>query len=132
MSSHSSHHPQEIILAQFSLYDCAQKWPKPHLFNLKSCILLYQVAFCTVMAISLQKEARNWDYALLLSNDFKGSLKCTVQQAALNTPCLRAVCSTDVYYMHNHDDNYLTRPGFEPSFDNNLTELAVGSNRCSW
>ena len=33
-------------------------------------ILLY-VAFCTIIEISRQKEARNREYALLLSNDFK-------------------------------------------------------------
>ena len=40
-------------------------------------ILLY-VAFCTIMAISRQKETRSRDNALLLSNDFNGSLWCTV------------------------------------------------------
>ena len=29
VSSHSSHHPQEVLLTQFSLYvHCAQMWPK--------------------------------------------------------------------------------------------------------
>ena len=33
VSSHSSHHPQEVILAQFSLYTCAQRWPKARFFS---------------------------------------------------------------------------------------------------
>ena len=44
--------------------------------------------FCTIMAISPQKEARSQDYALLLSNDFKSSLWCIVPYAALHTPGL--------------------------------------------
>ena len=28
VSSQSSHHPQEVLLAQFSLYTCTQRWPK--------------------------------------------------------------------------------------------------------
>ena len=33
VSSHSPHHPQEVLLAQFIL--CAQWWPKPHSFLLR-------------------------------------------------------------------------------------------------
>ena len=32
VSSHSSHRPQEVILAQFSI--CAQRWPKARLLHL--------------------------------------------------------------------------------------------------
>ena len=28
VSSQSSHHPQEVLLTRFSLYTCAQRWPK--------------------------------------------------------------------------------------------------------
>ena len=55
------------------------------------CIFL--VAFCRIMAISRQKEARRRDYALtLILND----LKPFKQLEAL--------------YMHNHDDKYPARP----------------------
>ena len=41
--------------------------------------ILHYIAFCTIMAISGQKEARSRDSALLLSNDYNGSLQCTVR-----------------------------------------------------
>ena len=53
------------------------------------------------MAISRQKEAQSRDYALLLSDDFKGSFKYTVLSRT--------------FHMHNLDDEHPTRPGFEPS-----------------
>ena len=71
-------------------------------------ILLY-VAFCTIMAISRQKEARSRDYSLLLSNGFKSAQyhrqHCTLQ----------AFKQFGALYMHNPDDKYPTRPGCEPS-----------------
>ena len=62
VSSQSSHHPQGVLLAQFSLY--------VH----KCGVKLDSVHFITIMAISRQKEA----YALLFSNDYIGYLWCTV------------------------------------------------------
>ena len=53
VSSHSSHHPQEVILAQFSLYTCAQRWPKArfisfhfpksHISQTKKCYDKYEM-----------------------------------------------------------------------------------------
>ena len=42
--------------------------------------ILVFIAFCTITAISRQKEAWSRDFVLLLSNDFKGSLWCTVHR----------------------------------------------------
>ena len=62
------------------------------------------------MAISRQTEARSRVYALptLISNDFKGAQyhrqHCTLQ----------AFEQFGALYMHNQDDKYPTRLGFEP------------------
>ena len=50
-----------------------------HCCYLEGVIMLY-VAFCTIMAISRQKEARSRDFALLLSNDFKAALHTVYEQ----------------------------------------------------
>ena len=90
--SHSSHHPQEVFLVQLSLY-VHKGGLEPHSFYfpppgnaLSDWVILLHVAFCTIVAISRQKETRSRDYTLLLSNDFTGSLNtqyhrqhCTLQ-----------------------------------------------------
>ena len=43
-------------------------------WSVSELILLY-VNFCTIMAISQQKEGRSREYALLSTNDFKGGLR---------------------------------------------------------
>ena len=75
-------------------------------------ILLY-VAFCTIIEISRQKEARNREYALLLSNDFK-ELIYSVQYHRHHCT-LQAFEQFRALYLNNPDDKYPTRPGFEPS-----------------
>ena len=73
MSSHSSHHPQEVLLAQFSLY-VHKDGLKPDSFHLEiEWVSEYCFTSLSVQS-SRQKEARSQDYALFLSNDFKGSL----------------------------------------------------------
>ena len=89
-------------------------------------ILLY-VAFCIIMAISRQKEARSRDYALLLSNDIKGSLQCTLPYKALRNLCLWTVWSTVFLYRHNLDYKDPTRPEFELSIS-----VSLSHNRIEW
>ena len=79
--SQSSHHPREVVLAQFSLY-VHKGGLKPDSFHFiiamqlcsyqvtalclgREWIFLY-VAFCTIIVISRQKEVQSRDYALLL------------------------------------------------------------------
>ena len=45
----------------------------------------------------------------LISNDFKGSLECTVQHCTLH-----ALEQFGSLYIHTHDEKYPARPGFEP------------------
>ena len=40
--------------------------------------ILFYVAFCKIMEISWRKDALSLGYAILLSNDIKSSLFCTV------------------------------------------------------
>ena len=89
-------------------------------------ILLY-VAFCTIMAISRQKEAGSRYYALLLFRMTSRVLysaqyhrqHCTLHAFEqfgtlfVHSPCLWTVWST-VMHSHSHDDKYPSRPGFEP------------------
>ena len=81
VSSQSSHHPQEVLLAQFSLY-VHKGGLKPDSFHFfwekVSEGILLDVAFFSSMAISRQKDGRSRDYTLLFSNSIKGSLLCTV------------------------------------------------------
>ena len=73
-------------------------------------IVLY-VAFCTVMAISRQKEARSRDYALLLfrmNSRVLYSAQYHIQHCTLHT-----FEQFGALYMHNHDDKYPARPRFE-------------------
>ena len=74
-------------------------------------ILLY-AAFCTIMAISRQKEARSRDYALLLfriTSRVLYSAQYHMQHCALH-----AFEQFGALYMHNQNDKYPSRPGFEP------------------
>ena len=74
-------------------------------------ILLY-VAFCTIMAISRQKEARSRDYALHL---FRMTSMVLYSAQYHRQHCkLHAFEQFGALYMHNHDDKYPSRPGFEP------------------
>ena len=41
VSSQSSHHPQEVLLAQFSLYICAQRWPKARFISFHFMTMCY-------------------------------------------------------------------------------------------
>ena len=73
-------------------------------------ILLY-VAFCTIMAILRQKEARSRDYALLL---FRMTLMVLYSAQYHRQHCtLHAFEQFGSLYMHNHDDKYPSRPGLE-------------------
>ena len=74
-------------------------------------ILLY-VAFCTIMAISRQKEAKSLDYALLL---FRLTSRVLYSAQYHRHHCtLHAFEQFRALYMHNHDDKYPSRPRFEP------------------
>ena len=64
------------------------------------------------MAISRQKEARSRDYALLL---FRMTSKVLYSAQYHRQHCtLHAFEQFGALYMHNHDDKYPSRPGFEP------------------
>ena len=65
-------------------------------------------SFLHIKALSRQKEARS---PTIISNKLKGSLLCTVPKAGL---CIHAFEQFGTLYMHNHDDKYPARPGFEP------------------
>ena len=64
------------------------------------------------MAISRQKEARSRDYALLLFR----MTSMVLYSAQYHRHCtLQAFEQFGALYMHNHDDKYPARPGFEPA-----------------
>ena len=64
------------------------------------------------MAISRQKEARSRDYALLL---FRMTSRVLYSAQYHRQHCtLHAFEQFEALYMHNHDDKYPARPGFEP------------------
>ena len=68
--------------------------------------------FLHIKAISPQKEAQSRDYALLLfrmTSRFLYGVQYHRQHCALHS--FEQVRSL---YMHNHDDKYPARPGFEP------------------
>ena len=74
--------------------------------------ILFYVAFCTIMVISRQKETRSRDYALLL---FRMTLTVLYSAQYHRQHCtLQAFQQFGALYMHNHDDKYPSRPGFEP------------------
>ena len=96
----TDHYPFEVVCgdSHTQLYICI--W-----------ILLY-VAFCTIMAILRQKEARSQDYALLL---FRMTSRVLYSAQYHRQHCtLHAFEQYGALYMHNHDDKYPSRPGFEP------------------
>ena len=65
------------------------------------------------MAISRQKEARSRDYALLL---FRMTSRVLYSAQYHRQHCtLQAFEQFGALYMHNHDDKYPARPGFEPA-----------------
>ena len=74
-------------------------------------ILLY-VAFCTIMAISRRKEARSWDHVLLLFLMTSRVLYGT--QYHRQHCALHSIEQFGALYMHNNNDKYPSRPGFEP------------------
>ena len=64
------------------------------------------------MAISRQKEARSRDYALLL---FQMTSRVLYSARYHRQHCtFHAFEQFGALYMHNHDDKYQARPGFEP------------------
>ena len=75
---------------------------------------VHLVAFCTIMAIARQEEARRRHYTLLLPNEF------------LVHSTIDSLCTPGLWYMHNLDDKYPTRPGFEPR--NPEFRATTGSN----
>ena len=89
---------------------CNTLWPVWSL-GLWIRILLY-VAFRTIMAISRQKEARSQDYALLLFRMTSRVFYSAQYHRQHRT--LQASEQFGALYMHNHDDKYPARPGFEP------------------
>ena len=64
------------------------------------------------MAISRQKEARSRDYALLLFRMTSRVLYSAQYHRQYRT--LHAFEQFGALYMHDHDDKYPSRPGFEP------------------
>ena len=65
-----------------------------------------------IMAISRQKEARSRDYAVLL---FRKTPRVLYSAQYHREPCtLNSFEQFGALYMHNHDDKYPSRPGFEP------------------
>ena len=75
-------------------------------------LILIYVAFCTIMAISRQTKARSRDYALLL---FRMTSRVLYSAQYHRHHCtLQTFGKFGPLYMHNHDDKYPFRPGFEP------------------
>ena len=67
------------------------------------------------MTISRQKEARSRDYALLLFRMTSRVLYSMYSaQYHRQHRVLRAFKQFGELYMHNHDDKYPSKPGFEP------------------
>ena len=75
-------------------------------------IILLYVAFCTIMAISRQREARSRDYALLLF--------LMTSRVFYSAQYHRPQCTVHTFeqfgrlYMQNHNKKYPPHPGFEP------------------
>ena len=91
-------------------------------------ILLY-VAFCTIMAISRQKEARSRDYALLLFRVNSRVLHSALYHREHCT--LHAFEQFGALYMYNHDDKYPARPGFKPDRPTSRLQAPVDTNEPS-
>ena len=90
-------------------------------------IILLYVAFCTIMAISRQKKARSRDYALILFLMISRVLFSAQYHTRHCTP--HAFEQFGALYMHNHDDKYPARPGFEP--DTSRLQAQVDTNEPS-
>ena len=74
--------------------------------------IAFYVAFCTILAISRQKEARSRDYALLL---FRMTSRVIYSARYHRQQCtLHVFEQFGALYMYNHDDKYPSRPEFEP------------------
>ena len=73
------------------------------------------------MAISRQKEARSKDYALLL---FRMTARVLYSAQYHRQHCtLRSFEQFGALYMHDHDDKYPSRPGFEPGTSRSQAEV---------
>ena len=103
---------------------------------MNECILFY-VAFCTIMVISRQKKARSRDYALLLFRMTSRVLYSAQYHRQHRT--LQAFEQFGTLYVHNHDDKYPARPGFEPGtsrlhapVDTNESSGPAGSDVKQW
>ena len=82
-------------------------------------ILVY-FAFCTIMAISRQNEARSRDYALLLSDDFKviaqSTIDSNVNSRSLNSS-EHCICTTPMINIRPGRDSNPVHLSFEPQPD---------------
>ena len=77
-------------------------------------LILLHGAYCTIMAISRQNEARSRDYALLfflMTSKVHYSTQYHMQHCTL--PAFEQ--SGGLYNMHNKDEKYPTRPGLNMS-----------------
>ena len=99
MSSHSSHHPQESLLAQFSLY-VHKSGLKPHSFHLlgtRSC--------CDVESTSLTLIQRSNNACAQLEerrDDFV--LKCVcIRISSANFACTEMVKTIRYEFLYSHD-----------------------------
>ena len=84
--------------------------------------------------ISRQNEARSRDYALLF---FRMSLRVLyIAQYHRQHRTLHAFEQFGALYMHNHDDKYPSRPGFEPGTPRLQapvdTNEPSGPAKCAW
>ena len=80
------------------------------------------------MAILRQKEARSRDYALLL---FRMTSRVLHSAQYHRQHCtLHGFEQFAALYMHNRDDKYPARPGFEPSISR--LQASVDTNVPSW
>ena len=86
--------------------------------------LLY-VAFC--MAISRQKKSQSRDYALLLFSITSIVLYSAQYHSQHYT--LQSFEQFGALYMHNHDEKYPSRPGFEPG--TSMLQAPVDTNEPS-
>ena len=93
--------------------------------------ILRNVVFCTIMAISRQKEGRNRNYALLLSDNFKGFLSCTVHSSTAHSipssSLEHCMCKTNI------------RPGrdlnpipYVSSHNRTKWVIRTGTQSCTW
>ena len=88
VSSHSSHHPQDVLLAQFSLILCAQIWPKnPFIsfhFYFPSLVLFYSrsIAVNNSHNISDKASLHQTDDTRLPSRRRDGCCWCVVDSPA--------------------------------------------------